>query len=564
MIPTRCSPFRITLLACAATLVAGLLLLSCDQMTGPSVRSESEALSTAGGLPDSTVFLTPMDPDEGLLAVGETQRIEPESGPTPGEDAASQSRVEKRSLRAESNLKGQPSGKVASPYGCVLSTPNVGADSSEGAYRYEAAFALFPEWIVEKAGGEVQRYEFGASRPRRTSGQQTTKAEVLRQARCRIPDTKEAERLIRRRLVRVPSPTDPWTGQITVANTPSSPVLQPKASGGCGVDEELEAVHVCFKTCGTDKNCEETELECEYVMRCVQEENDGNDGSGGLGGSDGSGGNGQTGSDPDECSYEGGPTDELCGGGGGSGTDPLDPLNPCESADPPEWCDIGCKLSATELEDGDYLFGQASDGAKSTFIETLEEHGGDYGLDSKKDIKHFIAQTAHESGGKITAVETGGAATSTITRKELLATEWVGPNAEYSIDEVMGNDELMTNIDRANKLGNGPPSSGDGWTYRGRGPIQFTWKGAYRNFTNHYQGEEFGNTDFVDNPEKLSNDAKAGTLAALWYWENRVLPQVDGDLTVKKLTQAINNGTTGLQDRKNQFEAAKDAINCDS
>jgi len=202
--------------------------------------------------------------------------------------------------------------------------------------------------------------------------------------------------------------------------------------------------------------------------------------------------------------------------------------------------------------------------SQKKFINTLKKHGDKYGVDSPSDVRHFIAQTAHESGGKITAVETGGAATSTISREDIKNSKYVGPNSKYSVDEVMGNRRLMVNIHRANTLGNGPPSSGDGWTYRGRGPIQFTWKGAYRNFTNHYQGEEFGNTDFVDNPEKLSNDAKTGTLAALWYWENRVLPQVDGDLTVKKVTLAINNGTTGLPNRKDQFEAAQESINCDS
>jgi len=288
--------------------------------------------------------------------------------------------------------------------------------------------------------------------------------------------------------------------------------------------------------------------------------------SGGDGGGDNTGGGGSGGGATDPY-----PDDDGGGGGaddtGGSGSDGEctsiinpEPGSECEPAEPGP----PCQLSTSELEDGYYLFDQASESAKSTFIETLDEHGSSYGLDSKEGVKHFIAQTAHESGGKITAVETAGAATSNISRKELLATEWVGPNAEYSIDEVMGNDELMINIDRANKLGNGPPSSGDGWTYRGRGPIQLTWKRAYRNFTNHYQDQGFANTDFVDNPEKLSNDARIGTLSALWFWKNRVLSQVDGDLTVKKLTLAINNGTTGLQDRKNQFEAAKDAINCDS
>jgi putative chitinase len=354
--------------------------------------------------------------------------------------------------------------------------------------------------------------------------------------------------MIRHRLSKVSSPPSSWKGATAALTSGLSLSEKPQTDADCAVDEEEETVYQCAIICVSGDTGDDCKEDCAFVTKCVEQEQEQEDSPTGGGGD-------QTGDDPSGCNYDGETSDRLCDDGPPpTGGAPVDT----------DQDDLPCDLSASELEDGYYLFDQASDSAKSTFIETLEEQGDSYGLDSKEDVKHFIAQTAHESGGKITAVETAGAATSNITRKELLATEWVGPNAEYSIDEVMGNDELMTNIDRANKLGNGPPSSGDGWTYRGRGPLQLTWKGAYRNFTNHYQDQGLGSTNFVDNPEKLSNNARIGTLAALWYWENRVLPKVDGDLTVKKLTLAINGGTTGLQDRKNQFEAAKDAINCDS
>ena len=491
-----------------------------------------------------------MDSDEDLLTVGKTQRIEPESGSTPRKDTASESWVEKRSLRAGSNLRGQLSGKVASPYGCVLSTPNVGADSSEGAYRYKAAFALFPERVVEKAGGEVQRYEFGASRPLNPSGQQTTKAEVLRQARCRIPDTKEAERLIRRRLVQVPRPIGPWTGQITVVNTPSNPVLQPKASGECAVDEERKAVYVCSQICiGGD--C--TELKCKYVMRCVQEENDGDGGSGGSEESE------QTGDDPDECNHEGGSADELCNG---SGT--VDPSNSCDSDNPPDWCDIGCNLSASDLVDGAYLYDQASESARKTLISTLEKHGSNYGVNDKTDVRHFIAQTAHESQGAVTKVENLNYQDAENLAATFSEFSIDGKAGKYKASDYTGRPKEIAKIAYAGRLGNGEKGSGDAYKYRGRGPMQITGRDNYQAFEDWYQNEGFGSVDFTEKPGKLSSNAKIGTLAALQYWDENVLgsDEVDKDnLTVADVTKAINGGDTGLEIRKDHFEKAKD-IDC--
>lgn len=166
----------------------------------------------------------------------------------------------------------------------------------------------------------------------------------------------------------------------------------------------------------------------------------------------------------------------------------------------------------------------------------------------------------------MTIAEEGGAITNTVGRKELLGTKWVGPEAEYSIDEVMGDPEIMANIAPANKLGNGPPSSGDGWEYRGRGPLQLTWKGVYDNFTNVYQNNGYGSTSFVENNGKISSDVEKGTLAAIWYWNKRVLTKSfvdEGSLTVEDVTEAINPGMKGIEQREKVFGAIENNVDCD-
>jgi len=64
---------------------------------------------------------------------------------------------------------------------------------------------------------------------------------------------------------------------------------------------------------------------------------------------------------------------------------------------------------------------------------------------------------------------------------------------------------------------------------------------------------------------KLSDDVRAGTLAAMWFWDKRVLTKSSVDeenLTVEDVTRAINGGTNGLDDRVLHTEAAENNIKC--
>lgn len=96
--------------------------------------------------------------------------------------------------------------------------------------------------------------------------------------------------------------------------------------------------------------------------------------------------------------------------------------------------------------------------------------------------------------------------------------------------------------------------------------MQITGKVKYQSFTNEYQNEGLRTTDFVEKPSKLSSNAKTGTIAALWYWDENVLgsDEVNRDnLSVEDITEAINGGDTGLETREDHFEKAKD-IDCNN
>jgi putative chitinase len=87
--------------------------------------------------------------------------------------------------------------------------------------------------------------------------------------------------------------------------------------------------------------------------------------------------------------------------------------------------------------------------------------------------------------------------------------------------------ERIANRVYGSRLGNGPEASGDGWRYRGRGPIQLTGKSNYVTC-----GSALG-VDLVAEPELLETP-EVGCLAAAWFWADKGL-NAPGKLVTGKL-----------------------------
>ena len=117
--------------------------------------------------------------------------------------------------------------------------------------------------------------------------------------------------------------------------------------------------------------------------------------------------------------------------------------------------------------------------------------------------------------------------------------------------------EKIANRVYANRMGNGPESSGDGWKYRGRGPIQLTGKNNYTEFTRDV-GSKFG-VDFVRNPDLVA-DPVWGFRAAAWYWNTRGLNAMADRGDFDAITYRINGGYKGKDDRDKRFILAKQAL----
>lgn len=154
---------------------------------------------------------------------------------------------------------------------------------------------------------------------------------------------------------------------------------------------------------------------------------------------------------------------------------------------------------------------------------------------------HFFGQCAHESGNFKVFSENLNYSADGLTKifKKYFPT--VAATAGYARKP-----EKIANKVYANRMGNGPESSGDGWKYRGRGPIQLTGKDNYTAFA-----AAVGRPDVLTNP-----DIVVGELAfesALWFFRKNGLLEVANKgvstAVITQITKRVNGGTHGLDDR---------------
>lgn len=149
----------------------------------------------------------------------------------------------------------------------------------------------------------------------------------------------------------------------------------------------------------------------------------------------------------------------------------------------------------------------------------------------------FLAQCGHESMGFVVTVEN-----LNYSAKALLAT-WPNRFTPALAEEYARQPERIANKVYANRMGNGDEASGDGWLYRGAGPIQITGHDNHTAFVKA-SGQPFGYVRTIP----------GGAEAAGWFWDLRNLnPLADaGDMLM--ITKKINGGINGLDDRMKRYE----------
>lgn len=168
----------------------------------------------------------------------------------------------------------------------------------------------------------------------------------------------------------------------------------------------------------------------------------------------------------------------------------------------------------------------------------------DYSIDTPQRIAAFVAQCAHESGG-FTALKENLNYRAPTLRK--IFSKYF-PTDEMA-QQYAGKQSDIANLVYANRMGNGPPESGDGFRYCGRGLIQLTGKDNYSWFAASLQIS-------VEEAAQYLETFEGAAQSACWFWETNNLNQWADKGDIITLTKRINGGTIGLDDRIKHYEHA--------
>lgn len=164
-----------------------------------------------------------------------------------------------------------------------------------------------------------------------------------------------------------------------------------------------------------------------------------------------------------------------------------------------------------------------------------------YQINTPDRVACFISQCAHESNEFNVLREN-----LNYSAQGLMAT-WPKrfTNADIA-NQYARKPQMIANKVYANRLGNGPESSGDGWKYRGRGAIQLTGKDNYNRFA-----KSIGKT--LEETVSYLETLQGAIESACYYWKTNNLNRFCDNGDFKGLTIAINGGLNGFDDRRKKY-----------
>ena len=192
----------------------------------------------------------------------------------------------------------------------------------------------------------------------------------------------------------------------------------------------------------------------------------------------------------------------------------------------------------------------------SRWADSLNKAMDKFSINTPERQAAFLSQLGHETAGLSLVEENLNYSTDGLLR--VFSKYFASRSAA---DRYARKPEKIANLVYSGRMGNGDEASGDGWKYRGRGPIQLTGKTNYRE-----AGRALG-YDLLSSPELVS-DPEVGSLVAAWFWSrsnlNKYADRKD-NVTISKIINTGNPDTpasrvVGLQDRMKQYDTALKAL----
>jgi putative chitinase len=182
-----------------------------------------------------------------------------------------------------------------------------------------------------------------------------------------------------------------------------------------------------------------------------------------------------------------------------------------------------------------------------------------WGIDTMREVASFLANIGVESAGLTRLDE------NLNYSAKRLAEVWpnryaVNPNAPMkdrqpnALARSLAHDpEALANNVYANRMGNGPPASGDGWRFRGYGPKQLTGR------NNQSAYARAVGIDVEQVPSRLRT-REGGMDSAGWFWLENGLDRLAATPGVEDDRRAINGGLIGVDEVRRRFNALIDEM----
>lgn len=163
------------------------------------------------------------------------------------------------------------------------------------------------------------------------------------------------------------------------------------------------------------------------------------------------------------------------------------------------------------------LYGKGKEKQIFEIVRTMNPIMAEYGFNTLRRLRYFLAQIGHESGG-------------------LTYTKEIASGKAYEGRRDLGN-----------------VYAGDGVRYKGRGYLQITGRANYTAL------QAYTGIQCVAHPELLEQP-KYAILSALWYWKKNGLNAYADKDAFTALSKRINGGTNGLADRMAWLRKANRAV----
>ncbi len=188
--------------------------------------------------------------------------------------------------------------------------------------------------------------------------------------------------------------------------------------------------------------------------------------------------------------------------------------------------------------------------AARVFADPLAAACGHFDIGTPARQAAFVSQCAHESADFTRLEESLYYRTP-----ERIRVMW--PTRVPSLSEaakLCGKPQALANRVYCNRNGNGDESSGDGWTYIGRGLIQLTGR------ANYLAAESAIGEPYKSSPELVAKPAHA-CMTAAWYFAAAGCNPLADASNIDAITRKINGpAMAGAPNRRQKYEEAARAF----